>query len=681
MYAENKGVKIWYEVHGQGEPTLIIVPGFQIVHSEEFKRDYVPFLSRHLRVVTLDLRGSGKSGQPAEGYDLISWAADLEAVIEDAGLDRFALAGNSCGAAICIEYCANHPDKVSHLILINGFAKMTRSEAYPQGMPAETLKGALHVWHDQPEDMLNGFIELIFSEKFTLRGKELVWQWAHETLPEIWEKGFSCSIASNVDDHLSRMDLPVLIVAAKDDQIVFPSASDYLHQKIPHSKLITISGAGHAFARTWPQVNREIKDFLVPGPRVSVSAKSPKSAPRILWISSPIGLGHVKRDLSIANEMRKQMPGITVDWLAIDPVKSCLESLGEQIHPLSNALWDESGHFESHADAYSLNATEAYWEMDKLLNNNFMVFYDAVRENQYDLVVGDESWEVALYLHYNPSLKIAPFVFMTDFIGMANVSDDQNECAHVFNVNGTWVEMREVYPDATDLSIFVGEYDDIPDIPLGEGLPDRKKWARDHFEPCGYILPFDPAAFSDREAIRTDLGFLPEDKVLIVAVGGTSVGRPLIEKCLAAHESLTGKIPGLRTLVLCGPRINNESFSRYENVEFKPFVSDPIKLFAASDLAIIQGGLSTAMELTALNRPFLYFPLKDHFEQQDFVTFRLNRYNAGVRMDFDATSPEILAGAIADNIGKSVNYQPVNTDGAKRAASMILGILHEGGSQ
>ena len=70
MYAENNGVKIWYEVHGQGEPTLVIVHGFQIAYSEFFKRAYVPFLSRHMRVVTLDLRGNGRSDRPEIGYDL-----------------------------------------------------------------------------------------------------------------------------------------------------------------------------------------------------------------------------------------------------------------------------------------------------------------------------------------------------------------------------------------------------------------------------------------------------------------------------------------------------------------------------------------------------------------------------------------------------------------------------------
>jgi UDP-N-acetylglucosamine:LPS N-acetylglucosamine transferase len=113
-------------------------------------------------------------------------------------------------------------------------------------------------------------------------------------------------------------------------------------------------------------------------------------------------------------------------------------------------------------------------------------------------------------------------------------------------------------------------------------------------------------------------------------------------------------------------------------VDLKSFVSDPIRYYAACDLAIIQGGLATAMELTALNRPFIYFPLKDHFEQQEHVHFRLKRYDAGARMDYDESGPSELAEAIVTNIGKSVSYKAANTDGAKKAASMILGVLNKG---
>ena len=163
--------------------------------------------------------------------------------------------------------------------------------------------------------------------------------------------------------------------------------------------------------------------------------------------------------------------------------------------------------------------------MDKLLNNNFMVFYDAVREHQYDLVVGDESWEVAQYLHYNPTLKTAPFVFITDFIGSSNVSDDKIKQAHVYNVNGTLVDMRKKHPEVADLSIFVGDSEDIPNKPFGDKLPNRRDWAKEYFEFSGYILPFDPIDYSNRQLLRDKLGIPTAVKLIIVTVGGTAAGR------------------------------------------------------------------------------------------------------------------------------------------------------------
>jgi UDP-N-acetylglucosamine:LPS N-acetylglucosamine transferase len=117
-----------------------------------------------------------------------------------------------------------------------------------------------------------------------------------------------------------------------------------------------------------------------------------------------------------------------------------------------------------------------------------------------------------------------------------------------------------------------------------------------------------------------------------------------------------------------------------DGIEFLPFVKDPIRYYAACDLAVIQGGLSTAMELTALGRPFLYFPLKDHFEQQHLVELRVKRYKAGVRMNFDDTNPWDLAEVITANMEAPVDYKPVDTDGAKKAASMIIELLQKGGS-
>ena len=85
---------------------------------------------------------------------------------------------------------------------------------------------------------------------------------------------------------------------------------------------------------------------------------------------------------------------------------------------------------------------------------------------------------------------------------------------------------------------------------------------------------------------------------------------------------------------------------------------------AACDLAVVQGGLTTSMELTANKRPFLYFPLRHHFEQNFHVRHRLERYGAGRLMDFDDSPPERIAAAIAEEIGREVAYRDVEADGA-----------------
>ena len=96
---------------------------------------------------------------------------------------------------------------------------------------------------------------------------------------------------------------------------------------------------------------------------------------------------------------------------------------------------------------------------------------------------------------------------------------------------------------------------------------------------------------------------------------------------------------------------------------------------AACDLGVVQGGLTTSMELTAQKRPFLYFPLRHHFEQNFHVHHRLERYGAGRRMDFDDSPPELIADAIAAEIGREVSYRDVETDGAAKAARRLVELL------
>jgi UDP:flavonoid glycosyltransferase YjiC (YdhE family) len=129
-------------------------------------------------------------------------------------------------------------------------------------------------------------------------------------------------------------------------------------------------------------------------------------------------------------------------------------------------------------------------------------------------------------------------------------------------------------------------------------------------------------------------------------------------------------------IVVAGPRIDPASLpGAADGLEVHGFVPRLFRHLAACDLAVVQGGLTTCMELTANRTPFLYFPLAHHFEQNFHVPHRLERYRAGRRMDFATADPDAIAEAIAAEIGREVEYAPVETDGAARAAGLIHELL------
>jgi UDP-N-acetylglucosamine:LPS N-acetylglucosamine transferase len=144
---------------------------------------------------------------------------------------------------------------------------------------------------------------------------------------------------------------------------------------------------------------------------------------------------------------------------------------------------------------------------------------------------------------------------------------------------------------------------------------------------------------------------------------------------MAAYPAARAALPHLRMVVVTGPRIEPSTLPSYDGLEVRPYVSGLYRHLAACDLAIVQGGLTTSMELTAAGRPFLYFPLKHHFEQQVHVRHRLANYRAGRCMDYDTATPDDIAAAITREIGREAQYRPVETDGACRAAAMLAELL------
>jgi UDP-N-acetylglucosamine:LPS N-acetylglucosamine transferase len=123
-----------------------------------------------------------------------------------------------------------------------------------------------------------------------------------------------------------------------------------------------------------------------------------------------------------------------------------------------------------------------------------------------------------------------------------------------------------------------------------------------------------------------------------------------------------------------GPRIDPDSIPRVDGLEVRPIVQRLYRHLAACDVAVVQGGLTTAMELTTNRRPFLYFPLGHHFEQQFHVRHRLERHHAGRAMDYARATPDSIAEALAVAVRGPVSYREIRNavpDAAARIAELI----------
>jgi predicted glycosyltransferase len=398
---------------------------------------------------------------------------------------------------------------------------------------------------------------------------------------------------------------------------------------------------------------------------------------RALYISSPIGLGHAQRDVAIADELRRIHPDLEIDWLAQHPVTAVLEGRGERIHPASSWLANESAHVQSEATGHELNAFQAIRRMDEILVANFMVFHDVVANGEYDLVIGDEAWDVDYFLHENPELKRTAFAWLTDFVGWLPMPvGGEREAFLTADLNAEMIEHVERFPRLRDRAIFVGDPDDIVPDDFGPGLPRIRDWTERHYSFSGYITGFDPAPLvADRERLRRDLGYHDDERVVVVTVGGSGVGRALLERVIASYPEAQRRVAGLRMIAVAGPRIDPASLSAPAGVEVRAHVPDLYRHLIAADLAVVQGGLTTTMELAAGRRPFLYFPLEHHFEQNRHVAHRLDRYGAGRRMHYATSDPDVIAAAIADEMDRPVTSLPVAADGAARAAALIAPLI------
>jgi pimeloyl-ACP methyl ester carboxylesterase/predicted glycosyltransferase len=672
-YVERDGVKVWYATWGESGPWIAFAPIFQIVHSQMLKTT-VPYLSHHFRVVTMDCRGNGRSDRPGEqaAYSLDAYYEDFVAVLDALGVERVAVIGISATAMTALRLAAEQPERITHLVIAGGFAESLVDDP----KVAERVRADLACLRSNWPEHLHQFFSSVFTEPHSTKPFEDGVRYGWATTGPVLERARQGWRDNDVRELARSIRCPTLVIHGDGDKRAAYRYGKEIHELVPGSQLLTIGGGGHLTSVRDPVIfNRSVRDFVAGAPRTSTWVRAMSRRRKALFISSPIGLGHVQRDLAIARELRKLHPDLGIDWFTVDPAARYLAEEGERVHPIARRLANESRHFEHVAGEHDLSAFFALRTMDEIMVNNFLTFSDLLEQEHYDLVIGDESWDVDYYLHENPDLKRQPFVFLTDFVGCLPMDGDEREKFLCADRNADDIEHVARFPYVRDAAIFVGNPEDVTEDPFGPGLPQIRAWTDRNFSYAGYALPFDPAAFADTEEVRARLGYGRRERVAIAAVGGTGVGRHLLAKIARAFPHMKRQVPELRLILVAGPRLAPDELPRFEGLEVRPYVHNLFEHLACCDLALVQGGLSTCMELVATRRPFLSFPLARHFEQCVHVRRRLANYGADNSLDYHALTPEALAEQALAKMHAPVRYRPVETDGAARAARRIAEVL------
>ncbi|MHA2429789.1 MAG: alpha/beta fold hydrolase [Promethearchaeota archaeon] len=273
-YVIINGIKICYEIHGEGYP-VVLIHGFGL--HKEFWIAQISELAKHFKVISLDNRGSGKSDHPKEPYKLETLADDVKCLLDALGIQKAHVIGWATGAMIAQYLVIQYPLRVNKLVLI---AALTKLPVDKSGL--EMFKNSqLAFYKEKLKDPENAFFKKMkqrFSRKFY---KQLVQEpeekfhgifttsdlmdlvFKDSSQPYDIENRINAIAGLNTIDQTHEIQNVVLVLAAEKDRISPKSVSIELNNKLKRSELIVFDG-GHYFPlENAPEVNKYIIDFLI----------------------------------------------------------------------------------------------------------------------------------------------------------------------------------------------------------------------------------------------------------------------------------------------------------------------------------------------------------------------------------------------------------------------------------
>lgn len=386
----------------------------------------------------------------------------------------------------------------------------------------------------------------------------------------------------------------------------------------------------------------------------------------ILWAVSSVGLGHVMRDMSIAAQLQG-MADVRIDWLAPYPAGNYLHKKGHRVLSFSSHL---AGSGKTYAQVFEGCSSDfnlmRYLKADtRLHRHDFTASSRAWEEKAYDVIVGDEAFWLLTGFASEWAAKPAPFVFMTDFIGVKSMHRSISDTFTAW-VNNLKFSMSHAGPD---VYLYIGDAAEIPGGRMGLFLPSRRRWAERH---CRFVKPvigFDPGALPGKQKLREQLG-LPETGKLFLATVAPFGDMDRQHKDIEAVLDLLRGDHQDATFIMVSPKTGTKAWIRYH-----AYVEGLYQYFAAADFVLTQAGYGKVIELSALGTPFIVLPLDHHFEQEYMMAHRLGHYGTGKLMTVRDHTPPAIALAAQQVMEKG--GRKIAADNGTEIAGIILEAAHK----
>lgn len=275
-FVDRDGVRVHYEVYGDGEPTVFLLMPDVIVHSRAWKAQ-IPFLARSFRVVVADPRGNGRSGAPTtpEGFTFDAQLGDAWAVLDAVGADRAVLGGLCTGGTLAVVMAAERPERVLGVVAINPnlwlTAPLPHRVAYDFHAELDTDEGWAklnrHYWLRDWAGFCRFFFGELFPEPHSTKQIEDAVAWAGSTTPEVMLLASDAPpdprrLGEGSEQVAAGVRCPMLVVTGSLDRCQDPGRGRRLAE-LTGAEHVLIEGGGHLpMARDPVKVNLLMRDFV-----------------------------------------------------------------------------------------------------------------------------------------------------------------------------------------------------------------------------------------------------------------------------------------------------------------------------------------------------------------------------------------------------------------------------------